>query len=134
MSYSVLIHAYKLKYGREAKWHRFKSGMLINVSNLTHTSCIQRDERNDNQLGAKVLPRCNQTQMLSSNAKTKAYYSVNQTVNQVHACQLATPLINLLNVLQLLITYVSDLGREGSNKEYKIKYCFICALCIHSNK
>ena len=78
MLYSELVHTYKVKYGREAKQQRFKSGMLINVSNLTHTSCIQRDERNDNQLGAKGLSRCNQVQMLSSTAKTKACYSVNQ--------------------------------------------------------
>ena len=78
MLYSELIHAYKVKHSRKAKQQRFKSGMLINVSNLTHTSYIQRDKRNDNQLGAKGMPRCNQTQMLSSTAKTKACYSVNQ--------------------------------------------------------
>ena len=78
MLYSELVHTYKVEYGREAKQHRFKSGMLINVSNLTNTSHIQRDERNDSQLGAKGLPKCNQTQMLSSTAKTKASYSVNQ--------------------------------------------------------
>ena len=78
MLYSELTHAYKVKYGREAMHHRSKSGMLINVSNHTHTSHIQRDERNDNQLDAKGLPRCNQTLMLSSTAKTKACYSVNQ--------------------------------------------------------
>ena len=56
----------------EAKQHRCKSGILINVSNLTYTSCSQRDERIYNQLGAKGVARCNQTQMLSSTAKTKA--------------------------------------------------------------
>ena len=45
-------------------------------------------------------------------------------VNQLYACQLATALINLLNILQLLLTYISDLNREGSNKEYKIKMLF----------
>ena len=45
-------------------------------------------------------------------------------VNQLHACQSATPLINLLNILQLLITYISDLNREGANKEDKIKMLF----------
>ena len=78
MLYSELVHAYKVKYGRETKQHGFKCGMLIIVRNLTHTSCIQRDERNDNQLDTKGLSRCNQTQMLSSTAKTKACYSVNQ--------------------------------------------------------
>ena len=78
MLHSELVHAYKVKYGSEAKQHRFKSAMLINVSKLTHTSCIQRDERNDNQLGTKGLPRCNQTQMLFNTPKTKACCSVNQ--------------------------------------------------------
>ena len=47
-----------------------------------------------------------------------------KAVSQLHVCQLATPLINLLNILQLLITCISDLNREGSNEEYKIKMLF----------
>ena len=45
-------------------------------------------------------------------------------INQLHASQLAIPLINLLNVLQLLFTCISDLNRDGSNKEYTVKMLF----------
>ena len=38
-------------------------------------------------------------------------------VKLLHACLLATPLIKLSNVLQLLHSYISDLNVVVSNKE-----------------
>ena len=120
MSYSELVYAYKVKYNREAKQHRFKSGMLINVSNLTNT---YKGHTHPASKGIKWMiinkaPRGCQGVIehrycLALLRQRLAILPI-KTVNQLHTCQLTTALINLLNVLQQLITYISDLKREGS--------------------